>query len=47
MTADPKCFWLASQFLQDTTLDPKEHTAPLAQAIQAAIETWIEDEERK
>ncbi len=46
MTTDNKCWWLASQFLEDTDLDPKEHTAKLAKVIQSAIEDFIEDAER-
>ena len=46
MTADPKCYHLAEAFLEDhTNLDPKEHLKALAEAIQRAIEEYIEEVE--
>ena len=43
MSYDQKCHWLAEQFLEDTDLDPKEHTRELAQKIQDTIEEYIEE----
>jgi hypothetical protein len=50
---DPKSYELAEHFLQDddvrdlTPTQQKARTMSLAQAIQEAIEDWVEDEERE
>jgi len=45
MSYDPKCFELAEQFLQDTTVD-QQKIPKLAQLIQETIEEFIEDHEQ-
>lgn len=45
MTVDNKCWWLASQFVSDTALDPQTTVPKLAAAIQEAIETFLAEKE--
>jgi hypothetical protein len=47
MTHDPKVYWLATQFIGDTDLDPRQHAKPLADRIQATIEEYLEEEDGK
>jgi hypothetical protein len=43
MMFDPKCYWLAKQFLGDEPgLQSEKNYSDLAEAIQEAIEDWIQ-----
>jgi hypothetical protein len=43
MTFDPKCYDLASLFLEDESGTNEKHCNDLAATIQGAIESWIEE----
>jgi hypothetical protein len=47
MTYDLKVYWVATQFIGDTDLDPREHAPALAARIQETIETYLEEAESK
>jgi hypothetical protein len=44
-TYDPACYQLALEFLTDSPLVYTKHAEPLAQAIQQAIEDYLEQAE--